>query len=150
MLISVDLPAPFSPMIPVIEARRTARLTSRLAWTAPKRLSIWQSSIAGGGSAGASFGDAVIGRPIPLPHRGRGCRAERGGGGSKPQRPRRLSPLRGARGKKEAGSAWVFFARCPASCLHRPASYFPLPLDGGGLGWGWGSKHGSCLWHPPP
>src|SRR5918997_1696078 len=34
---------------------RTARLTSRLAWTAPKRLSIWRSSMAG-----------VIARPPPV------------------------------------------------------------------------------------
>ena len=44
---SVDLPAPFSPTMPWIVPRATARLTSRLAWTAPKRLSMWRSSIAG-------------------------------------------------------------------------------------------------------
>src|SRR3954453_20743001 len=55
MLISVDLPAPFSPTMPVIEPRRMVSETSQLAWTLPKRLSIWRSSIAGGESPTGSF-----------------------------------------------------------------------------------------------
>ena len=48
MFISVDLPAPFSPTIPWMVPAATLRLMSRLAWTAPKRLLMPRSSIAGG------------------------------------------------------------------------------------------------------
>src|SRR5258706_3389419 len=54
MLISVDLPAPFSPMMPVMAPRRIDIEISRLAIVGPKRFSIWRSSIAipaGGGDA---------------------------------------------------------------------------------------------------
>src|SRR3954454_4818385 len=47
MLISVDLPAPFSPMIPVIDPRATASDTPLLACTGPNDLSIDRSSMAG-------------------------------------------------------------------------------------------------------
>src|SRR5262245_26713751 len=50
MLISVDLPAPFSPMMPVIDPRATLSDTARLACTAPNDLSIPLRSIAGGGA----------------------------------------------------------------------------------------------------
>src|SRR5581483_2492115 len=50
MLMRVDLPAPFSPTMPVIEPRLTTSETFRLAWTSPKRFSIWRNSIAGGAS----------------------------------------------------------------------------------------------------
>src|SRR3569832_324190 len=60
MLISVDLPAPFSPMMPVIEPRATVIDTARLAWTVPNDLSIDLSSMAGGafrsGGIGAGLG----------------------------------------------------------------------------------------------
>src|SRR5690348_3567844 len=51
MLISVDLPAPFSPMMPVIEPRGTVSETLRFACTGPNDLSIARSSIAGGAPA---------------------------------------------------------------------------------------------------
>ncbi len=44
---SVDLPAPFSPMMPWIEPWPIVSVTSLLACTEPKRLSIPISSIAG-------------------------------------------------------------------------------------------------------
>src|SRR5215475_8961665 len=47
MLISVDLPAPFSPTMPWIEPRATDTLTARFACTGPKRLSMLMSSTAG-------------------------------------------------------------------------------------------------------
>src|SRR5690349_1716362 len=47
MLISVDLPAPFSPTIPVICALPMASETPRTACTLPNDLSIATSSIAG-------------------------------------------------------------------------------------------------------
>src|ERR1700744_1767719 len=46
MLISVDLPAPFSPMMPWIAPRLTAKLTPSFAVTAPKRLVTPTKSIA--------------------------------------------------------------------------------------------------------
>src|SRR4051794_32106953 len=68
MLIRVDLPAPFSPTMPVIEPRFTARLTSRLARTSPKRFSIWRSSIAGGPAARSTSswprGEPLITAPL--------------------------------------------------------------------------------------
>jgi hypothetical protein len=48
MLISVDLPAPFSPMTPWIEPGSTASVTSSLARTAPKLFEMPTSSTAGG------------------------------------------------------------------------------------------------------
>jgi hypothetical protein len=47
MLIRVDLPAPFSPTMPWIVPLAILSDTSRLAWTAPKRLSMPMSSTAG-------------------------------------------------------------------------------------------------------
>src|SRR5262245_7043581 len=47
MLISVDLPAPFSPTMPVIAALPMASETPRTACTLPNDLSIPASSIAG-------------------------------------------------------------------------------------------------------
>src|SRR5215469_11843160 len=47
MLISVDLPAPFSPTMPVIAPLSMASDTPRTACTLPKDLSIATSSIAG-------------------------------------------------------------------------------------------------------
>src|SRR5215470_18471157 len=51
MLISVDLPAPFSPMMPWIVPFAIAIETARLACTGPKRLSMPTSSTAGGAAA---------------------------------------------------------------------------------------------------
>src|ERR1700752_1677592 len=51
MLIKVDLPAPFSPTMPWIEPRAIATVTARLAWTAPKSLSMPISSTAGAAAA---------------------------------------------------------------------------------------------------
>src|SRR5215207_5896352 len=65
---SVDLPAPFSPTTPWVVPSSTERLTSRLAWTAPKRLSMWRSSIAG----------AIVRRPSS---------------GTRPSRPAGMTPL---------------------------------------------------------
>src|ERR1043165_6669828 len=48
MLIRVDLPAPFSPMMPWIDPLAIVRLTFLLAWTAPKDLSMPRNSIAAG------------------------------------------------------------------------------------------------------
>ena len=48
MLIKVDLPAPFSPMMPWIEPFATVRSTCLLARTAPKDLSMPRNSIAAG------------------------------------------------------------------------------------------------------
>src|SRR5215831_373542 len=60
MLISVDLPAPFSPTMPWIEPRATDTLTARFACTGPKRLSMLMSSTAGASpAAGAGL------RPAP-------------------------------------------------------------------------------------
>src|SRR5215813_11752829 len=53
MLISVDLPAPFSPMMPWIEPRAMLTETARLACTGPKRLSMPISSTAGAAGAAA-------------------------------------------------------------------------------------------------
>src|SRR3712207_3340916 len=53
MFIKVDLPAPFSPTMPWIDPAGTTRSISRLAWTAPKRLSIPRSSTAGGTTPGS-------------------------------------------------------------------------------------------------
>ena len=47
MLIRVDLPAPFSPMMPWMVPPFTLKETSRLAWTWPNCLLIFRSSIAG-------------------------------------------------------------------------------------------------------
>ncbi len=47
MLISVDLPAPFSPTMPWIVPLAIFTETLRLAWTAPKLLSMPISSTAG-------------------------------------------------------------------------------------------------------
>src|SRR5215471_13891099 len=47
MLISVDLPAPFSPMMPVMAPFSIASDTPRTACTLPNDLSIATSSIAG-------------------------------------------------------------------------------------------------------
>src|SRR5258708_7603132 len=52
MLIRVDLPAPFSPMMPVIEPAGMLSDTPRLASTAPNALSIPRSSIARGAGPG--------------------------------------------------------------------------------------------------
>src|SRR5258706_15862947 len=52
MLIRVDLPAPFSPMMPVIEPAGMLSDTPRLACTVPNALSIPRSSIAGGAGSG--------------------------------------------------------------------------------------------------
>ena len=49
MLIRVDLPAPFSPMMPVIAPFSIASDTPRTACTLPNDLSIPLSSIAGSG-----------------------------------------------------------------------------------------------------
>src|SRR5215470_10841715 len=54
MLISVDLPAPFSPTMPWIEPRPMVTETARLACTAPKRLSMPISSTAGAADAAAA------------------------------------------------------------------------------------------------
>ena len=60
----MDFPAPFSPMIPVMEPWSTAMSMSRLAWTAPKRLLIPRSSTAGGAdpSPAAGLGSALSAR----------------------------------------------------------------------------------------
>src|SRR5580692_1041984 len=58
MLISVDLPAPFSPTMPVIEPGETLSETSRFAWTAPKRFSMWRNSMADGGGVPPPAGTA--------------------------------------------------------------------------------------------
>src|SRR5215211_9025078 len=58
--------------MPWIVPRATARLTSRLAWTAPKRLSIWRSSIVlitrrhpGRGASRDPGSSATEGVPLP-------------------------------------------------------------------------------------
>src|SRR5512138_2304567 len=64
MLISVDLPAPFSPMMPWMVPASTVRQTSRLACTAPKALPMWRSSMAGGLAPPAKIAPApATGRP---------------------------------------------------------------------------------------
>src|SRR5882762_6555728 len=65
MLISVDLPAPFSPMMPWIVPFAIAIETLRLACTGPKRLSMPTSSTAGGGAAPA--------KGVPPSRSGRGA-----------------------------------------------------------------------------
>src|SRR5581483_6385085 len=64
MLISVDLPAPFTPMIPVIDPCAMLSDMLRLARTAPNDLSIDRSSIAAAAPAGASVGMSVRSRSI--------------------------------------------------------------------------------------
>src|SRR5690349_15259545 len=59
MLISVDLPAPFSPMMPVIDPRATVIDTLRLARTGPNDFSIDLSSIAGGPAVSDVIGACV-------------------------------------------------------------------------------------------
>jgi hypothetical protein len=56
MLISVLLPAPFSPTMPCTVPAATVRLTARLACTAPKRLSMWRMATAGGAGLAAVTG----------------------------------------------------------------------------------------------
>src|ERR1700730_12104892 len=55
MLISVDLPAPFSPMMPVIDPAATASDTPRLARIRPNDLSIPFSSMAAGRFVATGF-----------------------------------------------------------------------------------------------
>src|SRR5258706_14647799 len=64
MLLSVDLPAPFSPMMPWIVPFGLAIETSRLGCPGPKRLSMPTSSTAGGGAA--------PGKGVPPSRSGRG------------------------------------------------------------------------------
>src|SRR6185436_6604619 len=58
--------APFSPTMPWMVPRRTASDTARLAWTAPKRLSMPTSSIAGASAAGAFIAPAPRETPASL------------------------------------------------------------------------------------
>ena len=54
MDISVDLPAPFSPMMPWMVPRRTVIEMSLFACTGPNALEMPRSSIAGASGGGAS------------------------------------------------------------------------------------------------
>ncbi len=51
MLITVDLPAPFSPMMPTMDPLGTDSDTPRLAWTGPKNFSMPLNSRAGGAAS---------------------------------------------------------------------------------------------------
>src|SRR5438034_11211324 len=62
MLISVDLPAPFSPMMPWMVPFAMAIETARLACTGPKRLSMPTSSTAGGAAPGKGAPPSRSGR----------------------------------------------------------------------------------------
>src|ERR1700728_750899 len=65
MLIRVDLPAPFSPTTPWIEPAAAAKLTRRLASTAPKRFEIPSNRTAG--SSGRDIDrDDLAGQDIGL------------------------------------------------------------------------------------
>ena len=59
MLIRVDLPAPFSPMMPWIEPFATESETSLLAWTGPKCLFTPDSAMAGAAPPEAGPAPAV-------------------------------------------------------------------------------------------
>src|SRR5437016_14071484 len=71
MFISVDLPAPFSPTMPVIEPRTIRSETPRLACTGPNHLSIPTSSIAGTCSGGMRRLSPDTPHPDPSPPGGR-------------------------------------------------------------------------------
>ena len=66
MLISVDLPAPFSPMMPWIEPFSTRMAMSLLAWTGPKCLLIPTSSMAGGVPVPTAADGAATAGPTEL------------------------------------------------------------------------------------
>src|ERR1700678_648119 len=61
MFMSVDFPAPFSPIRPWIDPRATDRLTERFACTAPNRLSMPRSSSAGPGGPPGAWGAGLAG-----------------------------------------------------------------------------------------